>query len=139
VIDAFVVDASTAIGWVHPAQATGEAVAWLDYVAEGATLVVPALWPLEVSNALVVLQRRRKLTPRERDEALDALGVLPVTIDHEAAARAFTDLAALAARESLTVYDTTYLELAIRRKLPLACNDGPLRAAAHRLGVRVAP
>ena len=45
-MDAFVVDASMAIAWVHPAQATDESDAWLDRVVAGAELVVPALWPL---------------------------------------------------------------------------------------------
>lgn len=62
---AFVADASVALGWVHPAQATALTGAMLDAIAEGATLEVPALWPLEVANALLVLERRRKLT---RDE-----------------------------------------------------------------------
>ena len=61
-MQAFVVDASVAVGWVHPAQATPQAAATLDAIAEGAVLEVPALWPLEVANALTVLVRRRKLT-----------------------------------------------------------------------------
>ena len=138
-IDAFVVDASTAVAWVHRGQATAESDAWLLHAEAGADLVVPALWPLEVTNALIALQRRRKLTPHERDQALETLGALALTLDHEAAARAFTELAELAVRESMTMYDTTYLELALRRALPLACKDGPLRAAASRLRVRVTP
>ena len=63
---AFVADASVAIGWVHPAQATPHTASMLDAIADGATVEVPALWPLEVANALTVLQRRRKLTPDER-------------------------------------------------------------------------
>ena len=55
---AFVADASVAIAWVHPAQATPQTDAMLDAVAEGAVLEVPALWPLEVANALTVLVRR---------------------------------------------------------------------------------
>lgn len=137
--DAFVPDASIAIAWVHPDQATPDSAAWLEHVAAGATLVAPSLWSLEVANALVVLARRRKLTAEERDAALAALAELPVTLDHEGPARGLTDLADLAARESLTVYAATYLELARRRALPLACRDGPLRDAAVRHRVRVTP
>jgi hypothetical protein len=60
----FVADASVAIGWVHPAQATAETEAMLVAIADGATLEVPALWPLGVANALIVLERRRKLPER---------------------------------------------------------------------------
>lgn len=48
------------------------------------------------------------------------------------AVRAFTTLSGLAAEESLSVYDAAYLELALRKRLPLACSDGPLRQAAKR-------
>jgi hypothetical protein len=51
---AFVADASVAIGWVHPAQATKQTAAMLDAIAEGATLEVPALWPVAVANAVMV-------------------------------------------------------------------------------------
>ena len=57
----FIADASVAIGWVHPGQATTHTAAMLDAIAGGATVEVPALWPLEVANALTVLVRRRKL------------------------------------------------------------------------------
>lgn len=132
---AFVADASVAIGWVHPAQATAHTRAMLDAIAEGATLEVPALWPLEVANALAVLQRRRKLTEDERQAGLGWLRGLPLRIDHEMALLAFSRLSELAAAHQLSVYDAAYLELAQRRRLVLGCKDGPLRTAARRAGV----
>jgi predicted nucleic acid-binding protein len=135
----FVVDASVAVGWVHPAQATPETAAMLDAIAEGTTIEVPALWSLEVANALVVLSRRRKLTEEERQVALGWLRALPVRVDHEMASLAFTRLSELASAYQLSVYDAAYLELAQRRNLTLACKDGPLHEAATRAGVRVWP
>ena len=136
-IRAFVADASIAVGWVHPAQATTEAMATLDAIADGAMLEVPALWPLEVANALTVLVRRRKLTAEERQTALGWLRVLPLRVDHEMSSLAFSRLSELAIDHHLSVYDASYLELAQRRKLVLSCNDGPLRKAASRSGVRL--
>lgn len=107
----------------------------LDALSEGATLEVPALWPLEVANALIVLVRRRKLTEAERQTGLGWLRGLPLRFDAEAASLAFSRLSELAAAHQLSVYDAAYLELAQRRKLPLACQDGPLRKAAKRAGV----
>jgi predicted nucleic acid-binding protein len=133
----FVADASVAVGWVHPAQATRQTDAMLDAIADGSTLEVPSLWPLEVSNALVVLVRRRKLLEAERQTALGWLRGLRVRIDHEGAALAFTRLTELAAAHQLSVYDAAYLELAQRRKLLLGCKDGPLRKAAKDAGVTV--
>ncbi|MGQ0735884.1 MAG: type II toxin-antitoxin system VapC family toxin [Acidobacteriota bacterium] len=127
---AFIADASVAIGWVHPAQATPDTAAMLDAIAEGATLEVPALWPLEVANALTVLGRRRKLTEEERRAGLRWLGGLRLRIDHDMASLAFTRLAELASAHALSVYDAAYLELAMRRQLVLGCKDGPLRTAA---------
>ncbi len=61
----------------------------LHAIAEGAILEVPALWPLEVANALLVLVRRRKLTENERQTGLGWLRGLPLRIDHEIVPRVF--------------------------------------------------
>jgi predicted nucleic acid-binding protein len=134
---AFVADASVAIGWVHPGQATSETAGMLDAIAEGAILEVPALWPLEVANALTVLVRRRKLSQDERQTALAWLRVLPLRVDHEMSSLAFSRLPELAASHALSVYDAAYLELAERRNLVLGCNDEALRKAAAKRGVRI--
>jgi predicted nucleic acid-binding protein len=134
---AFVADASVAIGWVHPAQATKQTAAMLDAIAAGATLEVPALWPLEVANALIVLVRRRKLAEDERRAGVGWLRGLRVRVDHEMSALAFARLSELAVTHQLSVYDAAYLELALRRRLILGCKDGPLCAAASQAGVRL--
>jgi predicted nucleic acid-binding protein len=131
----FVADASVAIAWVHPGQATPETEAMLDRLAAGDSLVVPALWPLEVANALTVLRRRRKLTPDEARTAIEIIRELPAVVDHEAAAIAFTRLVDLASEHELTVYDATYIELASRRQLPLASNDEQMRRTAIQFGL----
>ena len=133
----FVVDASIGIAWVHPAQATTQSEALLDVIAAGAVVRAPALWSLETANALLVLTRRGKLTEHEHVNALTALAQLSVVLDHEMAALAFGKLSDLATRHGLSVYDAAYLELALRRKLPIACKDGPLRTAAKRARVKL--
>jgi predicted nucleic acid-binding protein len=137
VSQSFVADASVAVAWVHPGQATEETAAMLEATAEGATIEVPALWFLEVANALLVLSRRRKLTEPERQTALDWLRGLPIKVDHEGATLAFTALSDLAVEHKLSIYDAAYLELALRRNLVLGCKDGPLRDAAKRCGVTI--
>lgn len=116
---------------------TTQTAAMLGAIAAGATLEVPALWPLEVANALAVLQRRRKLTEDEKDTGLGWLCGLPLRIDHEMAMLAFSRLSELASAHRLFVYDAAYLELVQRRRLVLGCKDGPLREAARRAGVRL--
>jgi predicted nucleic acid-binding protein len=132
---AFVADASVAVGWIHPAQATGETAAMLAAMEEGAALEVPALWPLEVANALTVLVRRRKLAEDDRETGLRWLRRLPIRIDYEMASLAFSKLAELASTHDVSVYDAAYLELAERRTLALACKDGPLKKAAKQRGL----
>jgi predicted nucleic acid-binding protein len=106
-------------------------------VSDGAVIEVPALWTLEVTNALTVLERRRKLTAEERQTGLGWLRGLPLRVDYEMASLAFTILSELAASYKLSIYDAAYLELAQRRNLVLGCKDGPLRDAARRTGVSI--
>jgi predicted nucleic acid-binding protein len=134
---AFVADASVAVAWAHPSQATPETNAMLDAVSDGATVEVPALWPLEVANALLVLSRRGKLDKDERQIALGWLQGLPLRIDADGASLAFSKLSELADSYELSIYDAAYVELAHRRKLALACKDEALRRAARKAGVRL--
>jgi predicted nucleic acid-binding protein len=131
----FVADASVAIGWIHPAQATKQTAAMLEAIGDGATLEVPALFPLEVANALIVLVRRGKLREDERQAGLGWLRGLRVRLDHDAASLAFSRLSELATVHQLSIYDAAYLELALRRDLVLGCKDATLRAAARKAGV----
>ena len=133
----FVTDASVAIAWIHPAQATGASDAMLQAVRDGAIVHVPALWFAEVANALLVLTRRGKLTDQERRTALGWIPRLPMKIDHEMSSLACGRLSDLASEYQLSVYDATYLELAQRLSLPLGCKDGALRAAAQACGLTV--
>jgi predicted nucleic acid-binding protein len=133
----FVADASVAIGWIHPSQSTEQTDAMLDAVAEGSTIEVPAIWPLEVANALTVLVRRKKLSEEDRQTGLAWLRGLRLRVDHEMASLAFTRLSELATRYNLSVYDAAYLELALRQKNLLGCKDGPLRNAAKQCGVKL--
>ena len=132
----FVADASIAIAWIHPAQATKETESLLDEIAEGARFTVPALWFFEVANALLVLERRRKIRPDERVAALGTLHALAPIVDEEGHRLAFGEISELAARHHLSVHDATYAELALREKLPLATKDDSLRAVVSKARTR---
>jgi predicted nucleic acid-binding protein len=135
----FVADASVAVAWVHPSQGTADSTVWLGQVAAGSRIFVPVLWTLEIGNALLVLERRGRLTSAERHKALRFLRELPVETDSDAARLGLGALSDLATEHALSVYDAAYLELALRRQLPLACKDGPLQQAAQRAGIRIVP
>lgn len=133
----FVSDCSIAISWVVAAQATDATEELLQAAREGARVYVPALWPFEIANALLVLVRRKRLTGEQYRAALETLGRLVRTVDLEGTARAMDITPQLAAHEQLTVYDAAYLELSLRLKLPLATRDSSLAEAARRRKVKV--
>lgn len=133
----FVADCSIAISWVVAAQATDATEELLQAAREGVCVFVPALWPFEIANALLVLVHRKRLTGEQYRAALETLGRLIRTVDLEGAARAMDITPQLAAHEQLTVYDAAYLELSLRLKLPLATRDSSLAEAARRRKVKV--
>ncbi|NWG72680.1 MAG: type II toxin-antitoxin system VapC family toxin [Parvularculaceae bacterium] len=135
--EGFVADSSVGVAWAVPAQASAAADELLDRMAAGTPLVVPALWPFEVANSLLVLLRRKKLLAAERDRAIAALARLPLVVDDDGPRLALGTISELAAEHGLSVYDATYLELAVRRKLPLASRDEALRKAAQRCHVKL--
>jgi predicted nucleic acid-binding protein len=92
---------------------------------------VPSLWRLEVANTLEMDLRRGRHPAEFRDGAFADLSLLPIRVDPETDLQAWGATADLAARHRLTVYDAAYLELAIRRQIPLATLDRELRAAAE--------
>jgi len=98
---------------------------------------VPEIWPIELGNILIGAQKRKRITPAKIAEFFALLDVITIHIDKETAHRAFHEIFSLAQSESLTTYDSAYLELAMRLGLPLATKDTALRDAATRLGVRV--
>ena len=135
--DAYVVDASMAFSWIYPSQASVDADALLESVKGGTAVVVPPLWFLEVANGLLAAQRRGLVTASERTTALRQLSALIITVDDESVRTAFGRTSALAEEHGLSVYDAAYLELALRRELPIASRDKAILAAANRNGVEV--
>jgi predicted nucleic acid-binding protein len=132
--DRFVLDGSLALSWYFADETDpyADAVA-LGLVAREA--VVPSLWRLEIANALIVGERRKRSTQSQASVFIGRLEVLPIVIDEETDARAWGETIRLARAHTLSAYDAAYLELAMRRGLPLASLDGQLKAAAAAVGV----
>jgi len=100
--------------------------------------IVPVIWRLEVANGLAMMRRRGRMTGQDATRALSSLAFMPIEPDSETWPRAWTDTSSLAEAHRLTVYDAAYLELALRRGLPMATLDKDLHAAAVACGVSVA-
>jgi predicted nucleic acid-binding protein len=99
------------------------------------TGVVPAIWPLEIANVLLVSERRNRLSQAESTRFLSLLDALPISLCERPVVAATRDAMALARTYKLSSYDAAYLELALRRGLPLATRDRALAAAAQALGL----
>jgi predicted nucleic acid-binding protein len=106
-------------------------------INNGYVIHAPGLWTLEVSNALLALLRRRKLSQMEFEDAVNNISAIPMELDTAFLTSTFTSLLPLAKQHQLSVYDASYLELALRKSLPLACRDSALTAAAIAAGVQI--
>jgi predicted nucleic acid-binding protein len=131
------VDASVGIAWAVLSQSSKTTEHLLNDVASGRSFVVPGLWMFEVANSLLVLMRRKRLEPEEWARVRRALSRLNPVVDEEGPQMALGSVSDLAVQHGLAVYDAVYLELALRRGLPLASRDTALNHAARQCGVRV--
>jgi len=130
----FVLDTSTALAWCFPDEHATYPQSVLDSLATGQALV-PSLWPLEIANAFLMGERRGRSTQANTVNWTTYLASLPIAIDDETNARAWSDTLNLARAQNLSSYDASYLELAKRKGLPLATLDKKLTAAAAAVGV----
>ncbi len=130
----FVLDCSIAMAWLFHDGATPKTTALLNRLATE-TALVPAWWFVEVTNVLATAERKARITPLQSDAFIADLSKLGIERDHEAPDRAFTHLLSLCRSHRLTSYDAIYLDLAIRRSLPLATLDDDLRRTARKVGV----
>jgi predicted nucleic acid-binding protein len=131
-----VLDASLALAWYLQDEATPATDIVLDRVAQTGA-VVPALWRLELANGLQSAVRRGRITAAYREDSLADLGQMRIETDAETDVHAWSATLRLAEKHELTPYDAAYLELAQRRRLPLATLDLELRRVADNLGVAI--
>lgn len=131
-----VLDASLTLAWCFEDETTPRTEALLDRVREEGA-VVSSIWRLEVANGLLSAQKRRRMTSEKSASMAGVLDALPVEDDAHALSLTISWALGLAVQYSLTPYDSTYVELAFRRGLPLACNDDAMQMAALALGVEV--
>ena len=132
----FVLDCSVCAAWLFNEDWGGYPVAVLRELDAGEA-VVPALWPYEVANALVIAERRGRLSAPDAIRCLEMLSGLRVSIDIRPGQEVLDRLLPLARQHRLTAYDAAYLELAIRESLELATLDDVLRRAASAAGVNL--
>ncbi len=129
-----VVDCSVALAWALPDEASNRATRLLERLAPGDELWVPALWWYELANGLTVAERRRRVAAADVTRLGELYGSLPIRTDADHSVALAARLIAIAHAHGLSGYDAAYLELALRRKLPLATADERLARAARAAG-----
>ena len=131
----FVLDCSATLPWIFGDEATAESERLLDELTGGARAWVPSLWHLELANVMLGAARRKRIDQAGVESFLTQLGAYDIRVDGETVARAWSKTLDLAQQHGLSSYDAAYLELALRRGLPLASTDGALIAAARAAGL----
>ena len=137
----FVLDASVALTWLLQ-DASKQDMAYASSVlkalrSSGRHASVSGIWGLEIANVIARGEAQGQLTEAQSGAFLEMLQAVSIAIDPGTAAQALADTLQLARRHSLSSYDASYLELALRLSLPMATLDAKLRRAAGKAGVRV--
>jgi len=134
---AFVIDASATLPWRFEDEATPWTESLLDRVEGGEQVVVPAHWPLEIANGLLMARRRNRVTDAQMREFIEDLSALPIQVEPASLPAQWPAILSLAQQYGLTAYDAAYLDLAQRAGLPVATLDGDLRKAVLAAGVEL--
>jgi predicted nucleic acid-binding protein len=133
---AFVLDLSVALGWFHPQQSTQYTLRVLQRVSS-TVAIVPTHWSLQIADRVREAERLGQALWSRIEAYLQDLSYFQIRVDDETPAHAWSDTLTLARTLALSTFDTAYLELAQRRKLPLTTASAALAAAATTAGVLI--
>ena len=129
-----VLDCSSVLAWFFEDERDADALRLMDALA-AARAHVPSLWPYEIANALLVAERRGRLKADSIADGMEAMEALDIVV--EPGKTIERELVELARQNSLSVYDASYLALAMQLKIPLATRDKSLKRAAKAVGVKL--
>lgn len=129
-----VVDASVALAWCFPDESSQYADGVLASL-DKKIILVPSLWGLELLNGIIVAERKKRLGSDEIHLFATLMRELSIEQDTRTVGEHLDNLLPLARTYGLTAYDSSYLELAIRRGAPLATLDSKLQRACKHAGI----
>jgi predicted nucleic acid-binding protein len=109
----------------------------LNLLTDEHSVCVPAIWSLEVANILAAGERAKRITEAGILYFLEQLSYLSIHVEHHTHAHCFSSVLALARTHKLSAYDAAYLDLAIRRGLPIATLDKKLTQAAEKAKIKI--
>jgi predicted nucleic acid-binding protein len=125
-----------ALAWCFPDEANATADGIL-FALKSRTVMVPAIWSLEIANAVLVAEKRGRLKPPQVQRFLELLAGMNIGERSQSVADAVRNLLPLAHQHGLTAYDAAYLDLAMRQGAPLATFDGRLQKACRAAGIEI--
>jgi predicted nucleic acid-binding protein len=123
--------------WCFEDEATDWSADLLQRLIQGDRITVPAHWPTEVSNALLLATRRSRITLATAKQFWDELALLPIHIESSVTPAEAKTILDLCVQHRLPFYDATYLELALKLAPPLATLDEALQEAGRNTGVTI--
>jgi predicted nucleic acid-binding protein len=135
-VSRFVLDASVVLTWCFPDENAAMAQRVAEMFKHGDTAIAPSFWPHEVLNALLLGEKRKRISKELVRSFLDDLATLPVVLERCPAGIIFDRIQQLSREHGLTAYDAAYLDLALNSRLPLATLDEDLRRACKKTRVR---
>jgi predicted nucleic acid-binding protein len=136
-VNQFVVDASVVLAWCFPDENAALAQRVASMFKQGDTAIAPSFWPHEVLNALLVGEKRRRISGALTRSFLNDLAALPIQLEQFPATTVFTRIQSLRREHSLTAYDAAYLDLSLDSGLPLATLDEDLIRACRKAGAEL--
>jgi predicted nucleic acid-binding protein len=135
-LSGIVVDASVALAWCFPDEGSEYAEAVL-IALEGRSILVPSVWALEISNAVMVAERRKRITAPEIRRFVQLLEVLTIHEKGLPVAESVRNVLPVAREYGLSAYNASYLEVAMRHGAALATLDKGLEKAGRKAGVEI--
>ena len=130
----FIIDNSVVMAWCFEDETSLFADVVLGKL-EFSTGFVPAIWPLEVCNVLLVAERKGRITEAGITRFITLLDELPIVVEQESPERMFKEIFTLGREHKLSSYDASYLDLSMRKGLSIATLDKNLIAAAKACGI----
>jgi predicted nucleic acid-binding protein len=132
----FIIDNSIVMAWCFEDESTPFTDAIQDRLVDN-TAFVPAIWPLEMANVLLVAERKKRIRKADSDRFIALVSALPIIVETTISVQIFHDILPLARKYKLSSYDAAYLELAIHKKLPIASLDQAIVKTAKQAKVPV--
>jgi predicted nucleic acid-binding protein len=131
-----VIDASVALAWCFPDESSDYADAVL-VALNNHTILVPSIWSVEITNALLVGERRKRIRQPETLEFVELLKGLRIEEDDQTFNETLSNVLPMAQAHNLSAYDAAYLSVAVRHGAPLATLDAALQKAARAAGCKI--